>query len=324
MAATDFKDYYQILGVSKTASADDIKSAFRKLARKYHPDVNAGNPTAETRFKEINEAHEVLSDPEKRRKYDQFGQYWQQAGGAAGAGGAGGVNFDQYGSFDDFINELLGRFGGSQGGYNAASQGFGGFNSGFNSGFNTSGYGNYSQPGQDVEAQLTLSFSEAFHGTQKRLQQGRDTLTVRIPAGAKPGSRIRVKGKGQPSPLSAQRGDLYLIVDLQPHPFFRLENDKLVCEVPISPVEAALGAQIDVPTPDGTVAMTIPPGVSSGQSLRLRGKGWCDRNQNRGDQIVRLKIVTPKTLSDPERQCYEQLQQVSNFAPRQSLQDIKL
>lgn len=333
MAATDFKDYYEILGVSKTATPEEIKKAYRRLARKYHPDLNPGDKEAEARFKEINEAHEVLSDPEKRRKYDQFGQYWKQAaaGGAPPPGGAGfeGMEFGRYSSFDDFINELLGRFGHGTGRrvytYRTTTgpAGFREYREYMD--FGDDPFSRFvDMPAQDTEAAIALTFSEAFHGTQKRLQIGDEIVTVRIPAGAKSGSRIRVKGKGQINPFSQQRGDLYLTVELLPHPFYRFEGDNLTCEVPISPVEAVLGAQIDVPTPDGKVTMTLPPRVDSGQILRLRGKGWRDPKGNRTDLLVRLKIVTPKELSAQERECYEKLQRVSSFNPRQAIAEVHL
>ncbi|MDJ0636647.1 MAG: DnaJ C-terminal domain-containing protein [Xenococcaceae cyanobacterium MO_188.B29] len=336
MAATDFKDYYQILGVSKTATPEEIKKAYRKLARKYHPDLNPGDKTAEQRFKEINEAQEVLSDPEKRSKYDRFGQYWQQAAAGTPSSGAGfgaeGFEFSQYGSFDDFINELLGRFGGTAGSDSSGrrvytyrtsttspgTRGFGGFEDIFGSS------GVQDIPASDTEAAITLPFSEAFHGTQKRLQLDGETIKVRIPPGAKPGSRIRIKGKGQISPFSQQRGDLYLTIDLQPHPLFKFEGDNIICEVPVTPEEAALGTEIKIPTPDGSVTMKVPPGVDSGQSLRLRGKGWRDAKGKCSDQIVKLKIVTPKELTTQERECYEKLRQASSFNPRRSIEEVRL
>ncbi len=327
MAATDFKDYYQVLGISKSASADEIKKAYRKLARKYHPDLNPGNKQAEARFKEINEAQEVLSDPEKRRKYDQYGQYWSQVGQGsaspgAGAGGGGfnnvdvgGFDFSQYGNFEDFINEILGRAGGqsrssSYGYRTSAPGGFGG------------GYSDV--PAQDSEAAIALTFSEAFNGTQKQFRIGNETVKVRIPAGAKTGSRLKIKDKGQPSPFSGQRGDLYLNIELQPHPLFKFKGDNLVAELPITPEEAVLGAEITVPTPDGKVTMKIPAGVDSGQSLRLKDKGWRQPNKQRSDLMVKLKIVTPKDLSQTEREYYQKLQQVSSFNPRKSLEDMRL
>ncbi|MDZ8109156.1 MAG: DnaJ C-terminal domain-containing protein [Nostoc sp. DedQUE12a] len=331
MAATDFKDYYAILGVSKTASQEEIKQAFRKLARKYHPDVNPGNKQAEARFKEINEAYEVVSDPDKRKKYDQFGQYWKQAGQGFPSGGAGvdmgGFDFSQYGNFDEFINELLGRFGGAspRGGRQTysyrtstgAPSGFGGFG---DYGFQDAGAGT----AQDSEAAITLTFGEAFHGVQKRFSLGNETIDVRIPAGAKTGTRLRVRGKGQINPMTQQRGDLYLKVELQPHSFFQMEGDNLVCEVAITPDEATLGASIDVPTPDGMVNVKLPAGVRSGQSLRLRGKGWPLAKGGRGDQLVKVAIAPPKDLSQQEREYYEKIRAIRTYNPRSHLPQVKL
>ncbi len=327
-AATDFKDYYATLGVSKTASQDEIKKAYRKLARKHHPDLNPGDREAETRFKEINEANEVLSDPEKRQKYDQFGQYWKQAsesgtppGPSAGVD-VGGVNFDQYGNFDDFINELLGRFGG--GGRTGRQTYSYRTSTGEPSGFDDYERAYTQAPAPDTEAAIALTFSEAFHGVQKRLQIDDETINVRIPLGAKPGSRVRIKGKGRASPFSQQRGDLYLTIELLPHPFFQFDGDHIVYEIPIRPDEAVLGAQIKVPTPDGGVTMTIPAGVRSGQSLRLRGKGWPQPKGGRSDQIVKLQIVSPKDLSPSERECYEKIRTNSSFDPRADLSEVRL
>jgi curved DNA-binding protein len=338
MAATDFKDYYTILGVTKTASIDEIKQAFRRLARKYHPDVNPGNKQAEARFKEVSEAYEVLSDQEKRRKYDQFGQYWKQAEQGWSSGSGANVGFDnfefgKYGSFDEFINELLGRFGGPSTGTSGngpqsytyrtstgRSSGFGGFD-----GFGDTGFADSTAaPGADREAAITLSLAEAFQGVQKRLMLGNETIEVRIPPGAKPGSRIRLRGKGQVNSYSQQRGDLYLKVEIRPHSFFQFEGDNLVCEVPITPDESVLGASIEVPTPDGTVKMNIPAGIRSGQSLRLRGKGWPQSKGGRGDQLVRIAIVPPKDISPAEREYYEKIRASRSFNPRSHLQQISL
>jgi len=343
MAATDFKDYYAILGVNKTDSADEIKKTFRRLARKYHPDMNPGDKQAEARFKEVSEAYEVLSDPEKRQKYDQFGQYWKQAdqGWPSGAGGGGvgvdmgGFDFSQYGSFDEFINELLGRFNtgatGSPGGtnrtytYRTGTSGFGGFNNdvgGFNdySGVNNRAAG----ASADREATITLSWSEAFHGVQKRFDLGNEVIDVRIPPGAKSGSRIRVRGKGQVSPLNQQRGDLYLNVQLKPHAFFQFDGDNLLCEVPVMPDEAVLGATVEVPTPDGKVSLNIPAGIRTGQSLRLRGKGWPRPKGGRSDQLVRIAIATPKDISPVEREYYEKIRAARSLNPRSYLSQVQL
>jgi curved DNA-binding protein len=334
MAATDFKDYYAILGLNKTASGDEIKQTFRKLARKYHPDMNPGNKEAEARFKEVNEAYEVLSDPEKRQKYDQFGQYWKQAaatgsswpggGGYGGPGPAdfGGVDFSQYGSFEEFINALLGRAGGagasagrnSKWSYNyrttGGPTGFGGYE-------DFAGYENRAaSTSQDTEVAISLTLGEAFRGTSKRVASGE----VSIPAGVKTGSKIRVKGKGQVDPYTKQQGDLYLKVEVLPHAFFQFEGENLICEVPITPDEAVLGASIEVPTPEGMVSVKFPPGMRSGQSLRLRGKGWPKpKKDERTDLLVKIAIVPPKDLTAAERECYLKIQANRTFNPRSNL-----
>lgn len=334
MAATDFKDYYSALGLSKSASAEEIKKAYRKLARKYHPDMNPGDRQAEERFKEVNEAYEVLSDPEKRKKYDQFGQYWKQVGTSSdgwpgGTGGTtvdfGGFDFSQYSSFDDFINTLLGR----SGGYGSSAGGRRSYtyrtNTGGATGFNVDGFsgfdGRTSGTALNLEANITLTFAEAFQGTQKRVASGE----VSIPPGVKSGSKIRVKGRGQLDPYTKQRGDLYLNVEIQPHSFFQFEGDNLVCEVPITPDEAVLGTSIEVPTPDGAVSVNIPAGIRSGQSLRLRGKGWPKpKSGGRTDQLVRIIIAAPKDISSIERECYEKIRANRTFDPRSHLKNISL
>ncbi len=335
MAATDFRDYYATLGVSKSASESDIKQAYRQLAKKYHPDRNPNNAAAEERFKQVSEAYEVLSDPEKRKKYDRFGQYWQQAeragaargpasyggsyGGAPGAGsgfGGGSFDFGQYGSFEEFINELLGRSAGD-----GSPRSGGGFD----------GFGGYegsrgAADAVDVEATLRLNFAEAFSGAQKRLNVGGQTISVRIPPGAKSGSRLRLRGKGRYNPVTQQQGDLYLNIELLPHAIFRFEGDNLTCDLPIAPDEAVLGTSIDVPTPDGPVTVKIPPGIRPGQSLRLRGKGWPAPKGQRGDQLVRVEIAIPKgsDLSEGERELYEKVRAQRRFDPRAHLQHGKL
>ncbi|MHC5725942.1 MAG: DnaJ C-terminal domain-containing protein [Nostoc sp.] len=312
-AATDFKDYYTILGVSKTATPEEIKRAYRKLARKYHPDLNPGDKGAEAKFKDLNEANEVLSDPEKRQKYDRFGQHWNHPGYTEApppnGTNAGTGDFDQYGDFDSFINDLLGRAR-----RQTSTSGFDDFSGGFRS----------QAPAPDTEAAIALTFSEGFHGVQKRLQLDEEMINVRIPAGAKSGSRIRLKGKGRRSPFSPQRGDLYLTIEVLPHPFFRFEGDNLVCDIPIRPDEAVLGAEISVPTPDGSVTVKVPKGVRSGQSLRLRGKGWTLPKGGRGDLFAKLQIVTPKDLSAIEQEYYEKIQANTSFNPRAQLEEIKL
>jgi curved DNA-binding protein len=318
MAATDFKDYYSILGITKTATPEEIKQAFRKLARKYHPDVNPGNKQAEAKFKEVNEAYEVLSDTDKRKKYDQFGKYWQQVGEGGFPGGGGvenGFNFSQHASFEDFINELFGGAGPKT--KKQPSTGFGGVD---HFGFQDMGAG----AAQHNEYTISLTFAEGFTGVQKRFSLGNETIDVRIPAGAKTGTRLRVRGKGQFNPMTQQRTDLYLKVELQAHSFFQFEGDHLFCEVPITPDEAALGAAIDVPTPDGSVNVKLPAGVRSGQSLRLRGKGWPLSKGGRGDQFVKVAIAPPKNLSSQERECYEKLRAIRTYNPRAHFAQVRL
>ena len=326
MVASDFKDYYQILGVDKTASVEQIKRAYRKLARKYHPDLNPGDSSAEQRFKEINEAQEVLSDPQKRAQYDRFGQYWQQRATGATPRDVSMNDFSQYGNFNEFIDELLGRF--AKGGVGPGSRTYT-YRSkanprGLDNFDNLFGAGIREMPAADIEASIALTFAEAFHGVQRRLQLNQEILNVRIPPGAKPKSRICIKGKGNISPLNHQRGNLYLTVELLPHSFFHFEGDNLVCEIAIEPAEAVLGQTVTIPTPDGKVKLKIPPGVDSGQFLRLREKGWRNPQGKRGDLLVKLKIVTPKKLSLQEQKLYQQLSHLSNLNPRSQIDKITL
>jgi curved DNA-binding protein len=334
MASTDYKDYYAVLGVNKSATTEEIKKAFRKLAVKYHPDRNPGNKAAEEKFKEISEAYEVLGDSDKRSKYDQFGQYWQQASsaGAWSPGGTsvdfGGFDFSQFGTFEEFINELLGRVG-SPGASGSRSYSYrtttspGGFTDVGGVG-DFGGFRNPSAAAVDREATLRLTFAEGFRGTQKRLNLGNEIVDIRIPPGTKSGNRLRVRGKGQTSPYSSQRGDLYLTVELEPHSFFEFEGDNLVCDLPITPDEAILGAAIEVPTPEGMVTMRVPPGTRSGQSLRLRGKGWPNPKGKQGDQLVRIVIEIPKVISAVEKECYEKIRANRQSDPRGHLKNIRI
>jgi curved DNA-binding protein len=309
MNANGYRDYFKVLGVERNADADAIKRSFRKLARQFHPDVNPGDKTAEARFKEISEAYEVLSDPEKRRRYEQFGQYWNQAG----AGGVGGmdVDFGRYGNFDDFINDLLGRFGGGGAGMPG---GFGaGFPGGFGSGF---GGGRGVPVDLDAEATLTLSFSDAFRGCERTLAVNEERVQVRIPAGVKDGSRLRLKGKGNLQPGMGRRGDLYLTLRLQSHPIWRLDGEQLRAELPLSLDELALGGEVTVATPDGEATVQVPPGMTLGRSLRLRGKGWPLRG-GRGDLLLTPTLRLPATLSEREQQLLAELRQARSVDPRQ-------
>jgi curved DNA-binding protein len=341
MAATNFRDYYAILGVSKNASAEDIKKAYRQLARKYHPDLNPGDKAAEAKFKEITEANEVLSDVDKRNQYDRFGQYWKQAEQTksttrqTNTSTSGGnstnfndVDFGQYNNFDDFVNELLGRFnapnGNNTAGANKNTRTAASASTSTSGDDFTTNTSNSGTAGSDREATISLSLAEAFKGVQKSFNLGTETIRVRIPGGAKAGSRIRVRGKGNINPYNKQRGDLYLTVELQPHSFFKLEGEQLVCEVPISPEEAVLGAQIEIPTPDGMVTVNVPAGVLSGQSLRLRGKGWTNPRGERGDLLAKIIIATPKNITLAERELYEKIRIMRTSSPRTHFTDVTL
>ena len=318
MSVNGYRDYFKVLGVERGADADTVKRAFRKLARQYHPDVNPGDKSAEAKFKEVSEAYEVLSDPDKRRRYEQFGQYWTQAGGASGMGGVD-VDFGRYGNFDDFINDLLGRFGGP-GGVGGMGGGFGGFGSGFPGGGFAGGPG-FSGTSRsqvlnlDAEATLNLSFAEAFRGCERTLAVNDERVQVRIPAGVKPGSRLRLKGKGNLQPGTGRRGDLYLNLQLQDHPIWSLEGDQLKADLPLSLDELALGGEVCVATPDGDATVTVPPAMAVGRTLRLKGKGW-PSSGGRGDLLLSLTLKQPASYSEQERQLLEQLRAVRSSDPR--------
>jgi curved DNA-binding protein len=316
MSANGYRDYFKVLGLERGADADAIKRAFRKLARQYHPDVNPGDASAEAKFKEISEAYEVLSDPDKRRRYEQFGQYWNQAG----SGGMGGVDVDfgRYGNFDDFINDLLGRFGGP-GGAGGAGGGFGGFGSGFpGGGFPGGGFagGGRAQPiNLDAEASISLSFAEAFRGCERTLAVNEERVQVRIPAGVRAGSRLRLRGKGNLQPGTGRRGDLYLTLQVQEHPVWSLDGDQLKAELPLSLDELALGGEVRVATPDGEATVTVPPAMAVGRNLRLKGKGWPGPS-GRGDLLLSLSLRQPAAYSEQELQLLEQLRAVRSSDPR--------
>ncbi len=302
MASTNYKDYYAVLGVSRDVTPEELKRTYRRLARQYHPDMNPGNAAAEARFKEISEAYEVLSDPDKRSKYDQFGRYWQPGATRPRSETVNVQDFDfgRYGSFEEFINELLGRV--HPGAPSGRTQ---------------------TRP-IPRELTLPLTWVEAFRGTQKRVQVGDESLTVRIPAGARPGTKIRVRGQGPFHPQTGQREDLFLVAELPPHRFFQFEGTNLTAEVTITPDEAALGAAIEVPTPDGSVTVTVPSGIRSGQVLRLRGKGWPDAHGNRSDLLLKIQIAAPKELTPAERELYTKLASLRTFNPRSHLQGVTL
>ncbi len=332
-----FQDYYELLGVDRSATDKEIKAAYRKMARKWHPDLHPQEEKedAEEKFKRINEAYEVLKDPEKRQRYDRLGSRWKDGQDFQAQPGADGVRF--YSSGD---------FGG--GGF----EGFeGGFSDFFNTFFRGSAPGDRSSRGgrtahrrpvrgEDIESEIELSLEEAYKGITRTIRlsgskvcPGCDgtgmqnqsfcaqcggtgsvpdekTLDVRVPAGVKEGSRIRLKGQGGSGLGGAAKGDLYLKVRLLPHPTFKLKGDNIETEVKIRPDQALMGDKIPVPTLDGTVNMSVPKGSSSGNRLRLKGKGFPRKGGGRGDQYVRLLIDLPPDLTEEEKALYKQLHEL--------------
>lgn len=324
----EFKDYYATLGIAREASQEDIKKAFRTLARKYHPDVAKDKKAAEEKFKQINEANEVLSDPAKRRKYDQLGAHWKDEGrfqpppgggggrrrGAAG-GGAQEFHFGGTG-FSDFFEQFFG--GGSR-------HGFPGGTAGMFDGHEPDGGGPHR--GGDIEGDILVTLEEVMTGTVRRVSlQSSNAGTgapethafqVRIPPGAADGKRIRVPGQGEPGHLGGAAGDLYLRVRYAAHPEFEARDADLYHDLEVSPWEAVLGAEILVPTLDGGVKLRLPPGTANGQRLRVRGRGLPrGKDGERGDFHVIVTLRLPTKLTDEERALWEKLRSVSAFNPR--------
>jgi curved DNA-binding protein len=325
-----YKDYYQILGVQRSAGEDDIKKAYRKLARKYHPDVSK-DKDAEERFKEIAEAYATLKDTEKRAAYDNLGRYqpgedfrpppdWEGFAGMHGMGGAGGnANAGMGGAsfhFEDFadLSELfeqfgLGGAGGRKRGRRGPAQGVHG----------THGDGGFAMPGQDYEAKVNITLEDAARGTQVQFAlPGGESVTVRIPRGAVAGQRLRVRGKGGPGVGNGPAGDLYLEIAFEPHKLYRVEGRDLYIDLPLSPSEAVLGAQVELPTLEGKVALKVKPGAASGQKLRLSGKGLPGAGSagQAGDLYAVIQIVVPVAPGEREKKLYEELAQASGFDPR--------
>jgi DnaJ-class molecular chaperone len=352
----DFKDYYKILGVEKNSSIKDVKAAYRRLARKYHPDVNPGDKSSEERFKEINEAYEVLGDKDKKARYDQFGASWKEGGHRPPPGGGfqgaqdgtfyssnledllrqgGGASFDgeNLSGFSDFFNTLFGG---------AAPRGQG--RSGSFAGGRRS-----RQPmrGEDLEYPLEITLEEAINGTQRSLQMEKEEncktcggsgnsggnicpscggsglhlfprrIDVKVPRGVREGSKIRISGEGRAGRNGGQTGDLYLTVRLQPHGVFEVRGADLYCDLPLSIPEAVLGAEIEVPTLTGKISMKIPPGTSSGKTFRLSGQGLpATRNKPAGDLYLKSRIVAPAGISAKEQELYRELEGLRRENPR--------
>ncbi|TMQ14912.1 MAG: J domain-containing protein [Candidatus Rokuibacteriota bacterium] len=337
--AVEFKDYYRILGVDRSADDKTIKSAFRKLARKHHPDV-AKTKDAGARFREISEAYEVLSDPEKRRRYDTLGPDWQRYAqpGAGPQPGGTRVEYGDAGDFSDFFRTIFGDLGGRE----PAGRGtvdledlLGGFRRG----------APRASRGQDVQTNVTISLEEAFSGTRKAFeleieescptchgagnvggkpcatchgtgwQRGRHEVDVRIPAGVRSGQKVRVSGEGAGG--AGGRGDLYLVVTVAPHPQLERKGDDLTVTLPITAPEAALGTSLEVPTLRGKVSMKIPPATSSGRTFRLPGYGMPRlKGSGSGDQLVTVRIVMPSDLTPEEKALYERLKALRSESPR--------
>ncbi len=336
----EYKDYYKILGVDRAASDDEIRKAFRKLARQYHPDVAKNKAQAEEKFKEINEAYEVLGDAEKRKKYDALGAHWKQGsefrpppgwepfgGGFRGArrGRRGGVEFEFDGTgFSDFFEQIFGQRGGGGFGFEPQTS---------------------AERGRDLEADIMVTLEEALRGSLRSIslrrampcescggtgvsgrkacpscggsgQQVRtETHQVKIPAGVTEGQRLRVGGKGEPGVGNGGPGDLYLTVRLAGHPDFRVQGGNLFYDLDLAPWEAVLGASVAVPTLEGPVNIKIPPGTQNGQRLRVRGRGL-GKEGARGDLFVVTRIQVPSRITEGERRLWEQIAKESRFHPR--------
>jgi curved DNA-binding protein len=305
--ALKFQDYYETLGVARAASADEIKQAFRQLARLHHPDVAKNKVTGEAKFKEINEAYEVLSDPEKRRRYDELGANWQEGGG---------MPFPPGGGYRSRPRSPQGapdfEFGGT--GFSQSAGRTGGDEEAF------------AHQGQDVEADLLVTLEEVLRGSRRKVTLRRpgmdgevertNTYQVRIPPGVREGQRIRLAGQGGAGFGGGAAGDLYLRVRLARHPDFSVQASDLYCDLDLAPWEAVLGVQAKIPTLDGPTTLRVPPGTAAGSQLRLRGLGLPREDGTRGDLYAAVRIHTPGSVSAEERALWEQLAGISKFKPR--------
>ena len=323
----EYKDYYQTLGVSQDADEKELRKAFRRLARKHHPDVNPNDPEAEERFKEINEAYGVLADPEKRSKYDQLGDEWnryQQTGGRPGGFDWGRWQGDppgeaqrghvRYGTPED-LHDLFGE-GGSFSDF--FGQIFGGMR-GTSPGGRSGGFEYQARPqrGRDIEQEIEISLQEAYHGATRVLDKDGRRLRVKIPPGARSGTRIRLRGEGTPGMAGGQAGNLYLRARILPDPRFERRGDDLHVTVPVDLYTAILGGQTPVPTLDGAVKLAIPAGTQNGQRFRLRDRGMPHLREpgERGDLYAHLNVRLPAELTAKQQELFKELKRTSEGAP---------
>lgn len=305
-----YKDYYGILGVEKNASQEEIKKAYRKLAKKYHPDANQGDKQSEEKFKDVSEAYELLSDPEKRKEYDNFGNAYNFQNGYDFDPAQYGYNNVRYewrgnpGDRSDFFNMF---FSGGGGGFNIEDL------------FGSSGTGGMHlvYDGENIEAEIEITPEEGFSGTEKRIalqtERGVKNFTFKIPKGVRDGEKIRLKGQGHKGANGGKNGDLHLIVRFRPGDHFTLEGNDLVTTVDLYPWDAALGGKVPVRTLDGRIMVTVPEGIQPESRIRVAGKGYIDRNGKRGDLYIKTRIVNPVHLTRETRELYEQLKKVSNY-----------
>ena len=325
----DIRNYYELLGVPRDASADEIKQSFRRLARKYHPDLNPGDKVAEDKFKDISEAYEVLSDRTKRSQYNKFTGFWQKNRSKATATTPKDRSTEEeFGDdFNTFIDRLLGRKKegnnpnpSSDRSYRSAAQNSRDLRSADRQESRSGRSNTFADPTsaqrpKNLEAELNLPLDRAYLGGRERItiQEDGRSLEVDMPPGMMSGQKIRLRGQG------IAGGDLYLKINVSPHQFFRLEGIDVYCQLPVTPAEAVLGGFVEVPTLDGLVKITLPQSVVSGQKLRLAGKGFPGEDGNRGDQLLEIQIVVPKTLFPAERELYQKLREIESFNPRLDL-----
>ncbi|HUU92588.1 MAG TPA: J domain-containing protein [Phycisphaerae bacterium] len=322
------RDYYEVLGVARGASDDQVKSAYRRLARKYHPDLNPGDPQADAKFKELGEAYEVLSDATKRQAYDRFGHEGVRMGAETSGPAGGRQTWSWSGAGTPFEDVAFEAFAGS------AGQGAGFFEELFSRlggrpQTRTRRAPRAGEPrlrGRNIESEFTISFDQAIRGVRTQLTLRRpqpdgsargERLDVRVPPGVRDGQRLRLKGRGSPGVGDGPAGDLYLKIHVLPHPFFRRDGRNVTIDLPVTVAEAALGATVDVPTVHGRTSVRIPPGTASGTRLRLKGQGVGGaKGDGRGDQYCLLRIVPPKTLDERRKQLFEELRNLQTESPR--------